>query len=105
MWFSFDGESFTTHETREEAQKDAQNALEDCRSDAFDGWPEQVYRICWGQVIENATVVVERPRTEDDCVDKNIDTIQEIELRGEYREYRCNICGGVVRFDGTPPGK
>lgn len=81
MWFSFDGDTFETHETREDAQKAAQDALDDCRADAVEGWPDEVYRICWGQIVESATVTMEREKTEDDYVDSSIDLIQEIKLR------------------------
>jgi hypothetical protein len=83
MWFSFDGEDFETHNTADEAKSAAVAALDDYRSEAADGWSDAAYNVCWGRVVEAATVTVKRPREQTDCVDPDIDTIQEIELRGD----------------------
>lgn len=102
MWFSFDGDSFEIHETPEAAKAIADAALKDYEDSACDGWDEAAYQVCWGRVIQRATVVNERDRRPEDAVDPDIDTIHEIELFGDI-EHRCNICGGLVVFDGTPP--
>lgn len=81
LWFCYDGCSFETHNSEREARESAEAALKCCSDEAMDGWPEEVYQICWGKVIQQATVTVEREKTDEDYVSSDIDLIQEIELR------------------------
>lgn len=102
MWFSYDGNSFELHDDPQKAKDAADRALGYCTDEAVEGWPEETTSICWGRVVQKAEIVSERPRTGADAVDSCIDLIQEIEMVGGC-EYRCNICGGLVVFDGTKP--
>ena len=57
MWFCFDGESFATFKTEDEARDYASDAIGEWRTCAGREWPEEVHNVCWGKVIE---VSVER---------------------------------------------
>lgn len=50
-----DDSGFETFETQEEAVKAAQEMIDDCREDAYDGWPEEADTIRWGVVMQQAT--------------------------------------------------
>ncbi|EOI3556465.1 hypothetical protein ACMSZQ_002785 [Cronobacter dublinensis] len=80
-YFSYGSEHyFEWHKTAAEAVEAAEAAIDDYRGDACDGWSEEVTSVCWGVIMQNATKVGERPRTEDDCVDPAIDTICDYAL-------------------------
>lgn len=80
-YFSYGSEHyFEWHKTAAEAVEAAEAAIDDYRGDACDGWSEEVTSVCWGVIMQTATKVGERPRTEDDCVDPAIDTICDYEL-------------------------
>jgi hypothetical protein len=53
-YFCFDGNDYRFFATADEAQAEAQRALEFYRSDAWSSgeWDEGVASICWGKVIE-----------------------------------------------------
>ncbi|MGR4047903.1 hypothetical protein [Kosakonia cowanii] len=56
MFFMYsDDAGFETYKTREEAIKAAQEMIDLCREDAYDGWPEETDNIRWGVVIQQAT--------------------------------------------------
>ena len=50
-----DDSGFETFETQEEAVKAAQEMIDACREDAYDGWPEEADTIRWGVVIQQST--------------------------------------------------
>lgn len=50
-----DDSGFETYKTQEEAIKAAQEMIDACREDAYDGWPEEADTIRWGVVIQQAT--------------------------------------------------
>ncbi|EJK8587228.1 hypothetical protein ACUQZ3_004796 [Enterobacter hormaechei] len=50
-----DDSGFETYKTQEEAIKAAQEMIDSCREDAYDGWPEEADTIRWGVVIQQAT--------------------------------------------------
>ncbi|WP_234006720.1 hypothetical protein [Cronobacter malonaticus] len=80
-YFSYGSEHyFEWHKTAAEAVEAAEAAIDDYRGDACDGWSEEVTSVCWGVIMQTATKVGERPRTEDDCVDPAIDTICDYAL-------------------------
>jgi hypothetical protein len=58
-YFSFDGETYTTHPTKEAARKEATDAIEFFRTEAgFDGeWLDEVARVCWGEIRECAEAI------------------------------------------------
>ncbi|AXW87783.1 hypothetical protein AU509_07350 [Lonsdalea britannica] len=58
-FFSYDGIDccFREHESIEMAVKDAGEALDYCRDMAgSEGWPEETDTICWGVIIQRATM-------------------------------------------------
>ena len=75
-YFSYGSEHhFEWHKSAAEAVEAAEDAIDDYRGDACDGWSEEVDSICWGVIMQSSTKVGERPRNEDDCCDPAIDTI------------------------------
>ncbi|HBT6217823.1 TPA: hypothetical protein MCD35_004677 [Klebsiella pneumoniae] len=61
-----DDSGFETFETQEEAFKAAQEMIDACREDAYDGWPEEADFIRWGIVIQQATETdFEKPAPEN----------------------------------------
>lgn len=101
MWFSCCDGCFELHDTEEEARNAAQEALDDATGNAIDGWPEWVDGIVWGRVVQQVVTLNERKATPEDAI--GCEYICEKELHDVDTEYRCNICGGAVRFDGTKP--
>lgn len=105
MWFSFDGESFETHNTEKEAREYAESAMDDWADTADDGWNENSVHVSYGKITH--AVRVERVDiTEENVhlVPHGCEGIEEHYLEKIVPDdYRCNICGGVVSFDGTPP--
>lgn len=80
-YFSYGSEhGFDWHETEKEAIESAEAAIDDYRGDACDGWSEETDSICWGVILQNATKVDERPRTDDDKCDPAIDTVCDYAL-------------------------
>lgn len=65
-WFSYDGQSFETHDTEAAAMKSAEEAFESCREEAPDGWPDEVEQICWGVVTQEVEETLRRTRRDDD---------------------------------------
>ena len=77
MWFSInsygDVEIFTSPEV---AVQSANDCLAEERSQAGDGWNEDVTRIIWGKVLGVATETMRRPRTENDYgIDASCDQV------------------------------
>lgn len=66
-FFSFDGETYTTHETPEEARTFAADAIEFFRREAgIDGeWQDEVARVAWGEIREHAEAQPDE-QSEDD---------------------------------------
>ncbi len=76
-YFSYDPEDgYETHTTENEASKRADNALELYRSDAYEGWHEDVEQVCWGKIIEK----VERTKCEKAPDDSEFDEIWDFDL-------------------------
>lgn len=106
MWFSYDGETFETHNTEAEAAAAARRAMEDWSDSAADnGWDELSTQVVYGK-ITHAVRVEPVEITDDnrykipaDCAGLENHYLEQI----APDERRCNICGGVVSFDGTPP--
>lgn len=106
-WFSFDGETFETHATEEEAAAAADSAMQYWRENADIGWDELSTQVAYGKITHAVRVETE-PVTDETqhTVPAGCDTIEHHFLeRIVPAEYRCNICGGIVEFDGTPPVK
>lgn len=105
MWFSFDGESFETHGTESEAEAFAQRAMQFWADGADDGWDELSTQVVYGKVTH--AVRVEEIEVNDDnrhLLTAGCDGMEHHHLEKIVPdEHRCNICGGVVSFDGTAP--
>jgi len=105
MWFCFDGHSFEVHDTEEKARKHAEAAMQDWQDDAADGWDELSTQVCYGKVTHSVKVEsIEVTNENEHYVPHGCDGLEEHKLEQVVPdEYRCNICGGLVSFDGTPP--
>ena len=80
-YFSYGSEhGFDWHKTEKEAIESAEAAIDDYRGDACDGWSEETDSVCWGVILQQATKVDERPRTDDDKCDPSIDTVCDYAL-------------------------
>lgn len=80
-YFSYGSEhNFEWHKSAKEAVEAAEAAIDDYRGDACDGWSEEVDSICWGVIMQSSTKVGERPRSEDDRCDPEIDTVCDYAL-------------------------
>ncbi len=83
-YFSYGSEcGFDWHKTEKEALESAEAAIDDYRGDACDGWSEETDSVCWGVILQQATKVDERPRTDDDKCDPAIDTVCDYALLPE----------------------
>jgi hypothetical protein len=67
-FFSFDPEDgFERHETEEKARACAEKCLARDRDIATtDGWPEEVVRICWGEIRERVANVFSHEVEDED---------------------------------------
>lgn len=80
-YFSYGSEcGFDWHNTEKEAIEAAEAVIDDYRGDACDGWSEETDSVCWGVILQQATKVDERPRTDDDKCDPAIDTVCDYAL-------------------------
>ena len=80
-YFSYGSEcGFDWHNTEKEAIEAAEAVIDDYRGDACDGWSEETDSVCWGVILQQATKVDERPRTDDDKCDQAIDTVCDYAL-------------------------
>ena len=105
MWFSFDGESYETHETEEAAKTAAELAMDDWQDGAEDGWNDNSSYVAYG-IVTHAVRVETIEITEENAhsVPQSCDGIEHHHLEKIVPDSRrCNICGGVVQFDGTKP--
>ena len=67
-FYSYDpDEGFEEHNTADEASDRAEAALEACREQAPDGWPEEVHGIHWGRILPLETIVETRGTQEQDA--------------------------------------
>lgn len=105
MWFSFDGETFETHDTEYAARLTAEKSMSFWSDEAADGWSEESRRVSYGKVTH--AVRVETIEVDDGnryMIPQGCDGIEQHHLEKIVPdEYRCNICGGIVSFDGTAP--
>ena len=63
-FFSFSTDNgFLLHRTADEAKAEAEANIDYYRDGAFEGWPEEVDSVCWGEVKEKSeqTEIRERP--------------------------------------------
>lgn len=92
MFFVNTGDGVEYCKTREEAIALAQKAIDDWRDCCNSEWPEEVENVCWGEVLG-----------ESKMIDIEDGMYANYELTAPPAEWRCNICGGLVTFDGTKP--
>lgn len=72
---------FYLHQTAKQATDDAEAMIDDHRGDACCGWDEETDSICCGVILQQATKVDERPRTDDDAhLDPRVDTVCDYAL-------------------------
>ena len=75
----------------------AQKAIDDWRDCCDPEWPEEVESVCWGPVFGESTsndVDDDHPRDA---------RYTDYKLTDPPIQWRCNLCGGLVSFDGTKP--
>lgn len=61
-----DGTGFEEHDTAEEAQAAAEEALQNCADEASDGWPAGTSSIHWGRLLPLGVIVEESGTAEQD---------------------------------------
>lgn len=79
-------------DTQEEAIALAQKAIDEWRDCCDPEWPEEVENVCWGPVLGESTMI-----------DIEDGQYANYELTDSPIQWRCNLCGGLVSFDGTKP--
>jgi hypothetical protein len=83
-YFSYDptGYGFELHETREEAKKAANDALDyEKREAVFGGWDDNVTKICWGELKQWVVITARRPRIDEDSfISSDCDEVVEYGL-------------------------
>lgn len=80
-YFSYGYEcGFSWHNTEKEAIEAAEAEINDYRGAAWDGWSNETDSVCWGVILQQATKVDERPRTDDDNYNPAIDTVCDYAL-------------------------
>lgn len=66
-FFSYGSDSgFEEHDSAEKAIASADSDIDYYRGDACDGWSEETDRTVWGVILQRATMINERPLTEED---------------------------------------
>lgn len=66
-FFSYGTDSgFEEHDSAENAIAAADSDIDYYRGDACDGWSEETDQTVWGVILQRATMIDERPRTEED---------------------------------------
>jgi len=66
-FFSYGSDSgFEEHDSAEKAIAAADADIDYYRGDACDGWSEETDQTVWGVILQRATMIDERPRTEED---------------------------------------
>ncbi|PWC10505.1 hypothetical protein [Brenneria corticis] len=101
-FFTYEGPDaiYDEHDTMGGAIKQAEDALDYCRDCAGEGWPDETGQICWGVVVQRATMHNQHkpaPETED----TSFDYICEYDLMGvnpdaaiaEIKGWTCFHCG------------
>lgn len=81
-YFSFDpnGDGFSLHKTEEEARKAAEDAFDYERGEAYNGWSDEVDKICWGELRQRVTEIESRPKNGDDYISGDCDMFVEYQL-------------------------
>lgn len=65
-FFSYGSDSgFEEHDSAEKAIAAADSDIDYYRGDACDGWPEETDQTVWGVILQRATMIDERPRSEE----------------------------------------
>ena len=79
--------------------------MEDWSDIASDGWPENAAYVAYGKVTHSVRVeIIEVTEENAHLVPQGCEGLENHHLEKIVADnYRCNICGGVVEFDGTKP--
>lgn len=93
-YFVNTGDGVDFYDSREKAIAAAQNAIDGWRDCCDPEWPEEVESVCWGPIAGES--IPQHRGAEGEYL--------EYELSIPVIEWRCNLCGGLVLFDGTKPG-
>jgi hypothetical protein len=65
-FFSYGSDSgFEEHDSAEKAIASADSDIDYYRGDACDGWSEETDQTVWGVILQRATMIDERPRSEE----------------------------------------
>lgn len=89
------GEGIYYYDTQEEAVAAAEQAIKDWKTCCDPEWPEEVEQVCWGAVL-GETLAIESGENNE---------YVDYKLSEHPAMWRCNLCGGLVSFDGTAPAK
>lgn len=80
---------FEFHETEEEAKRYADEHLEHFREEAPDGWSDEVWAVCWGEIKASAQETERRPYNPD--TDFGIDS-----------DCECVVDYGILPIESLP---
>lgn len=94
QYFVHTGDGYEIYDTCEKAKQAAQDAIDAWRDCCDPGWPEEVANVFWGPIFGQS-----KPEDRGE----NNEYVEWV-LESTHQEYRCEPCGGIVRFDGTKPG-
>ena len=87
------------YQTAAKAQKAAEDAIDEWRNCCDPVWDEEVRNVCWGMILGWATEI---DVASDGPLPAGVDRLIDFKLDSTDL-HRCNICGGLVVFDGTAP--
>lgn len=94
-YFVNTGDGVEFHDSLVNAQQAAMDAIEGWRDCCDPDWPEEVEQVCYGEILGESKAV--------DCGENG--EFVRYELEESESRWRCQVCGGLVQFDGTPPSR
>lgn len=101
-FFSYDSSgSYEEHDTAQKAAAYAEDSISDYRDNAPDGWSDEVGSVVWGVILQRATIVNERPVTEEDAVSPGIETWCDFALLPKIENPATDAFLAEVRAQGA----
>lgn len=102
-FFSYGSDSgFEEHDSAEKAIAAADADIDYYRGDACDGWSEETDQTVWGVILQRATMIDERPRTEEDSyLGSHISSICDYALLPILANTATDIYLNSVRAEGV----
>lgn len=101
-FFCYDSDSgYEEFPTMEKAIEAADAAIDYYRGEACDGWSEETDRVCWGIVMQKATMTDEREATKEDCLADHIEKFCDYVLLPQLQHaaldaiYARNVVSGI----------